>query len=310
MSRRKAAAADSLELLLDTICNTFGGILFIAILVIILLQTTGTTGMTGDREQSAPELSVNPERFEELANRLEAIVAERAALEKFQVGRTEMVEKFASDENRELLRTKQALSDELNRARTARDQQLASNAREQAALDETQLKLDDVRRSFEETQAETERLQLKLEQDRKSRQKEVQLPVVHAAHGKSEVGFILRYGRAYLWHAYDGFGNRSGLNLDEFVVIETNSSGLVTRPKPTAGIVLNDAPATREKIGEKLQQFSPLRHVITIVVRPDSYDAFRHFKGVVVEKGFEYRLMPMNETGAVQDRGGSDGRVQ
>ena len=36
MSRRGAPSGDSLDLLLDTICNTFGGILFIAMLVVIL----------------------------------------------------------------------------------------------------------------------------------------------------------------------------------------------------------------------------------------------------------------------------------
>ena len=41
MSRRKQQNDNgSLELLLDTICNTFGGILFISLLVVILLNTT------------------------------------------------------------------------------------------------------------------------------------------------------------------------------------------------------------------------------------------------------------------------------
>ena len=38
MSRKSSASSDSLDLLLDTICNTFGGVLFIAMLVIILLN--------------------------------------------------------------------------------------------------------------------------------------------------------------------------------------------------------------------------------------------------------------------------------
>ena len=38
MSRRKRTADSSLELLLDTICNTFGGVLFRAILICVLLR--------------------------------------------------------------------------------------------------------------------------------------------------------------------------------------------------------------------------------------------------------------------------------
>ncbi|MEO8166385.1 MAG: hypothetical protein ABI619_13420, partial [Betaproteobacteria bacterium] len=40
MRRRTNTDDSSLELLLDTICNTFGGILFISMLVVILLNMT------------------------------------------------------------------------------------------------------------------------------------------------------------------------------------------------------------------------------------------------------------------------------
>ena len=44
MSRRRAGDS-SLELLLDTICNTFGGVLFLAILVSLLLKSTRDRAM-------------------------------------------------------------------------------------------------------------------------------------------------------------------------------------------------------------------------------------------------------------------------
>ena len=49
MSRKAAPVGDSLDLLLDTICNTFGGILFIAMLVVIL-----TSQISRDAAPSAP----------------------------------------------------------------------------------------------------------------------------------------------------------------------------------------------------------------------------------------------------------------
>ena len=36
--RRNAVAADSMELLLDTVCNTFGAVIFISMLVAILVS--------------------------------------------------------------------------------------------------------------------------------------------------------------------------------------------------------------------------------------------------------------------------------
>lgn len=41
MKRRALIPADSLDLLLDTMCNTFGGIILIALLVALLSRTGG-----------------------------------------------------------------------------------------------------------------------------------------------------------------------------------------------------------------------------------------------------------------------------
>ena len=49
MSRKAASSGDSLDLLLDTICNTFGGILFIAMLVVLL-----TNQLSRDAATAAP----------------------------------------------------------------------------------------------------------------------------------------------------------------------------------------------------------------------------------------------------------------
>src|SRR4051812_32574075 len=52
--KRRRPADSSLELLLDTICNTFGGVLFLAILVCILLQNTGHSNT---HERSGPRFT-------------------------------------------------------------------------------------------------------------------------------------------------------------------------------------------------------------------------------------------------------------
>ncbi|MFC1757866.1 hypothetical protein ACFL2H_03740, partial [Planctomycetota bacterium] len=57
MKRSIDSNDSSLELLLDTICNTFGGILFISVLVVILLNLSG---------QQSTETPVNEELHHEL----------------------------------------------------------------------------------------------------------------------------------------------------------------------------------------------------------------------------------------------------
>ena len=52
--KRRRPADSSLELLLDTICNTFGGVLFLAILVCILLHNTGHSN---SHQQNGPRFT-------------------------------------------------------------------------------------------------------------------------------------------------------------------------------------------------------------------------------------------------------------
>ena len=66
MSRRRRQRTEtnsSLDLLLDTICNTFGGIIFLAILVAVLLQFSGaapfeTPATTSDESVRALETEI------------------------------------------------------------------------------------------------------------------------------------------------------------------------------------------------------------------------------------------------------------
>jgi len=79
MGRRRGAPASSLDLLLDTICNTFGGVVFLAILTIILLQMSGH-----DAESTSPEVPRQAEladlelRREDAAARLKTLRAATA----------------------------------------------------------------------------------------------------------------------------------------------------------------------------------------------------------------------------------------
>lgn len=77
MKRRSEEPGDSLELLLDTICNMFGTIIFVS-LIAALLALTSTTGKT---ESSLASIDVERERqLESLAARADELERELAAL--------------------------------------------------------------------------------------------------------------------------------------------------------------------------------------------------------------------------------------
>src|SRR5262245_56842676 len=79
-SRREFHSADSLELLLDTITNAFGGILFLAILVVVLLQGTGKN-IEHAREVDEPSAADLVERLREREAALATISLEAKAVQ-------------------------------------------------------------------------------------------------------------------------------------------------------------------------------------------------------------------------------------
>ena len=90
MSRRRAVKQDSLELLLDTICNTFGGVLFIAIMVVMLLQNAG----------QGPETVVpapSPEELEARTEQLATLSAEVLRQQQIQASQTSLVDSLVPD---------------------------------------------------------------------------------------------------------------------------------------------------------------------------------------------------------------------
>lgn len=302
--RRRSASTDSLELLLDTICNTFGGVLFIAILVVILLR------MTGESKQETPESTVAPEQFQQQQNRLASLTAELNLLRKTRAGQQRLAEQFAEDEVREQIADRNELQQSFDQLQLAYSQQLQANAQESHKIEETRQGNIRTQKNLELAEKKADQLQEQLAQVRDSRVQEMRMPIVRSSGFRQEVALILRYGRMYVWHRYARDGTRLGLNAEEFVVLGTEGSALVTRPNPTAGVLLEDTPVSRGKIRERLSQFSPRMCVIAIIVRPDSYGHFNTLRDVLLDEGFEYRLMPMNEEGTVADRGGAGGKVQ
>ena len=127
---------------------------------------------------------------------------------------------------------------------------------------------------------------------------------------KDEIGLILRYGRLYVWHRYDAGNRRLGLNTDEFIVVSETGDTLVTRPIPTKGVALDESPTSRDGVRRALGKFDPRSCCLAVIVRPDSYGAFKHLRNQAIALGLEYRLLPAEADTPFADRGGTGGKVQ
>ncbi|QDT35168.1 hypothetical protein [Thalassoglobus polymorphus] len=301
MIRGKVHHGDSLELLLDTICNTFGGILFIALLVVIMLQL------------SSPEIQST--KTEELSTRkLEArLISARQELSELfdlQDGQKQTLNLLAPTDTKRLVHEWRNLKSELQKQKRLQQQledELQSKQTRHARL---KSEYESTRRAIADAEHNLESLRRDRIAEEKKRVTEIKTPVLRPGRGKSEVAIVIQYDRVYLWHEYDRFGIRRGLNTKDFLALGVKTGFLQTTPNPITGIRLDGTPQSISQLRDLLSPFHPSDNHLAIVVRPDSFDSFHVFREFVSALGFEYNLIPVDSEAPVLDRGGKDTRVQ
>lgn len=305
MARRRSAKQDSLELLLDTICNTFGGVLFIAILVVLLLQQTGASPVTATPAQ----IPVSADEFASISARYDSAVEELARRRLNRDAQNSLVNQFAPETLRQQLATKSELTARQEALQLEVDQQRIENTEAvievETLIAETksiEAKLADSTQRLAETEA-------KLAAEQQSRVHETKLPVMHAVRHQTEIALVLCYGRLYVWHRYEGL-HRVGLNLDDFVVVGTEHHALVAQPNPVAGVPLNDSHESKAAAQRALKPFASDRCTLCFVVRPDSFEQFRYARDAALALGIEYRIFPTQAGDPITDSGQGRGQVQ
>jgi predicted phosphatase len=303
MRTRRRIADSSLELLLDTICNAFGGVLFIAILVTVLLRVTSIAEPVDD-----PPTKVSPSELLAMKTEHVALRATIAELQQAYREQMHLAAAFARPESQPILEELNRLRDDYAAASEERTQVMTQIAESQASIEVRRQELAELDRALERAGEELRDAQLSLKSEHAARVQAAALPRVRNKLAP-EIGIIVRYGRVYIWHRYGRFNERLGLNTDEFTVIGEDGRTLTTMPKPYAGIDAA-APDLRKQLAARLRQFNRREYVLCIIVWPDSFGAFQQLRTVVVDIGFEYRLIPMVDGEKIFDRGGVGGQVQ
>lgn len=274
--------SDSLDLLLDTITNTFGGILFIAMLVVVLVSLTQPR-----RERRGDDSSALASTSQDLA-RLEY---ERSVLERSLRLQKVTWEESRSPETRALLEEVARLDDAVATLDRTQDQ-----LRQQIEEYESQIKAR--KEQAEELQRKASQLEEEIPLLVRSIRKELeqmrvagQKPVLKHAE---TVGFtaVLRYGKLYFPDRFDTTGTiRTGVNLDEMIILSESVNEIIITPNPAAGTDANDARAVRERFESLPSLRSPQTTHIVVCVWDDSFGEFGIVRRVLVELGYRYRLI-------------------
>jgi len=309
---RKQAADSSLELLLDTITNTFGSVLFLTILVTLMLRTAGHEP-AGLQSQTQPTSVKVPEVLQE---RIEDTVREMARLRERLATFPPEDATLAALESATLRLNREA--DDIVAKTLEANGRLLSAQRAAAEADAELGRIDREltefvprakaeaarRRRLEEEAAALAKLAVELDRpvDPVKIEQTVILPILQVVE-KKQVGLYMRYGRLYFMHQWSAAGERMGPNPDHFLVARNADGSQVAKARPEAGLIA-DAIALQREVPQLLKRFPPDGWTVAVVVYEDSFNQVQSVKSVLVGLGYQYDLIRTGPSKAIQDGGG------
>lgn len=274
--RQSTSEESSLELLLDTICNTFGGILFISILVVVLLNTTSEA-----IQRQPPSPAAQSKMLQRDIER-DQLTSELAGLQRALGQREGVVGTILSDEVRHL-------AEKLKKAQADRSGLIIDKSDVVRSLNSAQSDLNKL------AQADSDRKSKRLELEKKLAAIKVQLDQKIAANSKlasipkvrysnlAEATYFLKQGKLY------GPYLPGLLNSPDFVF--TKQDGVdVLEPAPNSGLSVNPDGSNKATVAAKFSGIDRTRYGVKIFAWPDSHEHFEAVRLAIVEG---YELVPV-----------------
>lgn len=302
--RRRRNAQDSLELFLDTICNMFGGFLFIMLFVVVAMRDS----VENSESEAISQERMSAAAFEELEIELETLREENREFEERAERAGKMVDSLG------LADVADARRQEIDVLRQI-DELVAENARklrETTQIERLALELDAEKREAKMAQDSAQNVLAEAERDaaeaeRRAQQRGAPPQMRDRNFFYEEAAVILKYGRLYLWQKLKG-GDLC-FNPDDFHVVEEDGFTALIEPIPSRGVDLR-APGVTKELDRTFAPFDRERYRVAIVIADDSYDEYAIVRDYLKERKFFIRPIIGEKGGTVVDRGGSETRSQ
>jgi|GEM_PF-6335755 len=275
MRRKKETSSESLDLLLDTICNTFGGILFISLLIVILLNTTSKDIVTATVTQAnMADLIEEETRRAELTSQLTELS-----------GKVDQ-QKLISDVvySKDFVQIARAFEkQQINNRQIQVDTSTSIGKSAQSQVDINQIVADQQQRQSKLNAARSEEksLQLKVNQAIKDRSQVATIPRVTEANADPDV-FFLAEGKI--------FGPYNAGSNDFKEVVTSLGSQLVHNSN--AGLSVGANASNKQKLADKMIQRSTVSEGVRVYVWPDSYANWETVRQVLDDNGIKKHLVP------------------
>lgn len=321
MSKQGSPTSDSLELLLDTICNTFGGVIFISLLIVVMLRLSPAKEIsTPAREKSLNQAAGKWQNMiSEQLNSLEELTKkQKENPPEWEPVILESLEKLIQLEREKIALHKSIGEILLTTASIRKEEQQIKKAADQLQKSRKQVvqlnqKLDD---QIEKEKSNYDDLSAKVSVllEQQPEQKRISRPVglpYEQIDTNRQVGLFLKYGRIYFTHQWDNgtYPTRIGPNVNDFD-IKPGILWNVAKPLPHRGIPIDAGGDSSEKLNQELSRFPPQNWYIAIVVAKDSFDYFQSVKNQVLKLNYRYQIILLDEGKSVMDNSDQAGRSQ
>lgn len=315
MARSGDSADNGLELLLDTITNTFGSVLFITMLVAVLLRMTSRSSV--DREAvSRVEQARAEARVAELSAEIDRLKSNLDALPGPDPTMARLTSETAAIA-REIARvltedtTISAEIVEMQERAAELDRRSRQTAAELSRIEA--LAAEEATRRVQAEEEAASLAQLAVELDRPVDPPRIvqvaQFPELTEQENKKQFAIVVKYGRIYAWHVFDADGNRLGPNPDDFMITPRADGNLSVRARPEAGLIA-DSATVKHSLRKLLQRFPPEHWVVATLVAEDSFSQFQTVKAALVDLGYQYEPIAVRSGEGIWDSGGAGVHAQ
>lgn len=285
MRRHRRDQADSLELFLDTICNTFGGILFLALLVCVLSRNVGHV------IKSPKDIETARLQYAELASQVRKLSAEDKHLSESILRQQQLLEAMSISKEdindaSKLLEEIQELESQISKT----DSSIAEKREKQASVVNEYQKISD---RLKVLGSELQQKKVEIATRFQKQEIKVRLPISRPTF-KIEVPVLLLGGRVYEPFEYESDGFSRTIKSSYYKAL-LDDELTVDEIRKQTGLVMNTQDQVvhwRKKLTKPL---SPDSHYIGLAVWPDSYNEFIRIRNDLVEQGYEYRLLILNQ---------------
>ena len=287
MSRKRRGAADdndSLDLLLDTVSNVFGGVMFLTLLGALLILSRGAASHSPEAVPPSPPADGPPvdDRIVQMElNQLNSAVAtQKRVLDNMPVRKGEL-DKLSAIRN--LTEITDELTAEVRAAEQNRDRiekQLAAREKQHAEMQAAAKKLAEKLASQQESLAKAEQV---------GRRSVAFRPLEMSS--TTEAILVLRYGKVYI---FQNSAMNTSYNREDFFAIGTSDGLTSITPKPHRGVAIT--PESAATLTANLRRnYPPHAFHITIAVWDDSFGAFNPLCDALQSVGYRYRTIPCDD---------------